>query len=95
MAEHDDAVKESEGERREHLAYWRGRVDRGLETMDLRLAGMEDMMRVMQKTFTERLDHMHVCLERRTKILYALSGGIAVLYVVVQVGMPIVLKLLR
>lgn len=75
-----------------NLAYWRGRVDGHLESLRTRLDLYETRMESRHKDNVERLDHMHACFERRSKVLYILSGGIAVLVIFFQVIAPLLLK---
>ena len=75
------------------LAYWRGRVDGHLESMNTRLELLEVRIESFHKDAVVRMEHIHTCIEKRSKILYLLSGGLIVLYMLVQLGIPIVTKL--
>lgn len=76
----------SEGENR---AYWRGRTDTRLENIEVRLCGLEDQINISNT----KLEYIRVCVEKRSRTLYAISGGIAVLYVLLQIVTPIILRL--
>jgi len=65
--------------------YWKGRVDSHLENSDMRLTNIENSIAQMLQDFNKRLDHIHECFEKRSKILYAMSGGLAVLYIIMQI----------
>jgi hypothetical protein len=72
--------------------YWRGRVDGHLENLSHRLLALELGIEIRHKENTTRLDHVHVCIEKRSKVLYIFSGGLAILYVLLQLVGPIIVS---
>lgn len=73
--------------------YWRGRIDTQLEHISIRMKRMEVTTEQVRTVLETRLDHMHICMERRAKTLYAIIGGIAVLYALAQLLLPAFMKL--
>lgn len=69
-------------------AYWRGRTDTRMDNIELRLCALDDQT---QKIY-DKLEHVHTCLEQRFRPLYVISGGIAILYILLQIGVPLFLR---
>ena len=72
--------------------YWRGRVDGHLENLDRRLEALEIAAETRFEKNSVRLDHIHACLERRSKILYLFLGGLTLFYVLLQIAAPLFLR---
>lgn len=83
-----------ETQREKDIAYWRGRVDGHLESLNARFEILETHMEAHHSENVLRLDHMHACIERRSKVLYLLTGGLVTLYILFQVVGPIILRLI-
>lgn len=81
-------------ETHEDTNYWRGRVDTRLENMDNRVEQLEVTISVNHKETATKLDHLHRCFERRGKTLYIILGALGVLYVILQIIAPLLLKTL-
>lgn len=74
----------------DNRAYWRGRTDTRLDNIDARLCKLENTTHITNT----KLEHIHVCIEKRSRILSMLTGGLAVLYVLLQIVTPLILRLI-
>ena len=68
---------------RTDTGYWRGSIDNRLHNIEV----------VMQALHTQ-VEHMHQCVEERTRLLYLYAGGLAVILVLFQIVGPFVVKAL-
>ena len=95
-----------EGQRQDAvLDYWRGHMDSSLKdlsrrlesierSIEMRLESIEKSIEVRHKEHSNQLEHIHVCLERKTKTISLLCGGLIVLYVTLQIVSPFLVRLL-
>ena len=66
-----------------NTGYWRGRIDARLEGIETHMTNI--MLQV---------EHMHRCLEKRTRLLYLYAGGLAVTIMLLQIFGPFIAKAL-
>ena len=66
-----------------HTGYWRGRID-------TRLDHIESTMQAL----SIQVEHMHICVEKRTRLLYLYAGGLGVILALLQLFGPVVVKAL-